>query len=251
MRNMQLTPQERETLDRLTGEIRDEVRKLREPGAKRGLRARVAADNRLVDGYLEVIYREMEKLGIAPACRAGCDYCCYMNVHVAEAEAFHVAAHVEGSEHAAELKAAVFEAARAIRGKTDEDRFREHVACPFLSRSDGRCRVYAARPFICRTHNSTSRLGCRKAFRAGSPRGAEGARVGAVRKAIVLGAVARHGYIAGSAQAGLASEGVELVQALATIFSTEAAEVRWAAGEDVFAALRRTAAPRPAVEAAV
>ena len=240
MRNMQLTPQERETLDRLTGEIRDEARKLRAAGGRADLHARVAADNRLVDGYLDIIYREMEKLGVAPACRAGCDYCCYMNVHVAEAEAFHIAAHVERSEHAAVLKQAVLEAARAIRGKTDEDRFREHIACPFLGRHSGRCRVYEARPFICRTHNSTSRLGCRKAFRAGSPTGAEGARVGAVRKAIVLGAVARHGYIAGTAQAGLASQGVELVQALAAIFSTDAAEERWAGGEDVFAPLRAT-----------
>ncbi len=248
MRTTQLTPEERETLDRLTGEILDEARALRASGGRHSLNERLAADCRLVDGYLEVIYREMEKLGVSPACRAGCDYCCHMNVHVAEAEAFHLAAHVERSDKAAVLKEAVVEAARTIRGKTDEDRFREHIACPFLDRDTGRCQVYEARPFICRTHNSTSRLGCRKAFRAGSPTGAEGARVGAIRKAIVLGAVARHGYIAGAAQAGLVSQGVELTQALAAIFSTDAAEERWAKGEDIFAAFR-TAPVTRAVEA--
>ena len=233
---MQLKPEEAATLDRLTDEIRAAAS---QAGADpQALQQRVAADYRLVDGYLAAIYQEMAKIGLAPACRAGCDYCCYMTVHVAEAEAFHLAAAIERSERAAFLKARVLAAAEAIRGTTDEDRFRKQIPCAFLDRQDGRCMVYEARPFICRTHNSTSRLGCRKAFREGSPTGAQGARVGAIRGAYVLGVVARQGHIQGFAQAGRASRGIELTAALAAIFSTENAYERWAAGEDVFAAAR-------------
>ena len=236
MQAIQIKPEEKETLDRLTGEIRAAAT---EAGADpQALQERVAADYRLVDSYLTAIYQEMAKIGLAPACRAGCDYCCYMTVYVAEAEAFHLAGFIERSERAAVLKAQVLAAAEAIRGTTDEDRFRNQIPCAFLDRQDGRCMVYEARPFICRTHNSTSRLGCRKAFREGSPTGVQGARVGAIRSTYVLGAVARQGYIQGLAQAGRASKGIELTAALAAIFSTENAYERWAGGEDVFAAAR-------------
>ena len=247
MRALQFKPEEKATLDRLTGEIRAAAT---EAGADpQALRERVAADYRLVDGYLATIYQEMAKIGLAPACRAGCDYCCYMTVYVAEAEAFHLAGVIERSARAAFLKEKVLAAAEAIRGTTDEDRFRNQIPCAFLDRQDGRCMVYEARPFICRTHNSTSRLGCRKAFREGSPTGAQGARVGAIRSSYVLGAVARQGYIQGLAQAGRASKGIELTAALAVIFSTENAYERWAGGEDVFAPARvpqRQAAEAPA-----
>ncbi len=232
MRALQLKPEEQATLDRLTGEIRTTAV---ETGADpQALQERVAADYRLVDGYLAAIYQEMAKIGLAPACRAGCDYCCYMTVYVAEAEAFYLARHIEQSAQAEALKQSVIETAKVLRGMRDEDRLKKPVACPLLDRREGKCMVYEARSFVCRTHHNLSRLACKRVFRGATDNGMSRA----FRAVLMLGAVVRQGYARGLAESGLASQGIEMVAALAAIFSTENAYERWAGGEDIFAGAR-------------
>lgn len=75
----------------------------------------------------------------ALACRAGCDDCCHVQLTVTALEASILRDHLR--ELPAEARRALAESARA----PDEDR------CPALDR-DGRCRVYAARPLVCRAH---------------------------------------------------------------------------------------------------
>ncbi len=233
MRVPELNPGEWATLYQIAAEIRDHVR---EKGARGpALLNRLAEDYERVNGYVDAIYEEMGKLGLKAACHAGCGWCCHTStVYVSEPEAFYLARYIEQSEHAAQFKEKVRATADVLRGMSDEDRLRKPVPCPMLDRQAGKCMVYEARPFVCRTHNSLSWMDCKKAFRTGQSYD----RARSIRPALMLGVVARQGYVHGLEQAGLPAKGVELVSALATIFSTKNAYKRWADGEDIFADAR-------------
>ncbi|WP_373046422.1 YkgJ family cysteine cluster protein [Vulgatibacter sp.] len=72
------------------------------------------------------------------ACRAGCDACCQVELEVAPVEAAAVAAHL------ASLPAAQRDAIAATAEARQAGR------CVMLG-DDGRCRIYEARPLVCRT----------------------------------------------------------------------------------------------------
>jgi Fe-S-cluster containining protein len=75
----------------------------------------------------------------ALACRAGCDDCCHVQLTITALEASILRDHLR--ELPASTRDALAESARA----PDEDR------CPALD-PDGGCRIYAARPLVCRAH---------------------------------------------------------------------------------------------------
>ncbi len=100
----------------------------------------------------------------AIACKAGCAYCCVVYVQVTPLEALHVARSIL-ARPAAEVAAArqrVAAAHATTVGRDSDYRIVLAQPCPLLV--DGRCSVYADRPFACRGANSADANACRDAF---------------------------------------------------------------------------------------
>ncbi len=74
-------------------------------------------------------------------CATGCSDCCHVRLSVTQSEAAQIR----------ELLAAMPAAQRAALGTGPSDR------CAALS-PEGRCQIYAARPFVCRTHGAPIRM---------------------------------------------------------------------------------------------
>ncbi|MBM4282923.1 MAG: YkgJ family cysteine cluster protein [Deltaproteobacteria bacterium] len=85
----------------------------------------------LVDKVDAAVAAAAARAGEQVTCRAGCSSCCVDGLSVMPVEAHAIAAHV--AAHGLD----------AVRASED--------ACVFLD-GRGRCRVYAARPLLCRTH---------------------------------------------------------------------------------------------------
>lgn len=100
--------------------------------------ARYAALVAKVDAFVERVesrYRD------EMPCAAGCDRCCHVRLTITPVEA--AAIDAWASALAPDVRRALADAAR--RGAPDDDR------CAALDDS-GRCRIYAARPLVCRSH---------------------------------------------------------------------------------------------------
>ncbi len=95
----------------------------------------------------------------AMECDAGCSDCCQAGLTVTGVEAAAIRAHL------AELDDAAREALRTA----------PRTGCAALD-AEGRCRIYAARPLVCRTHGVPVRVegvvsACPRNFRGGMPDG--------------------------------------------------------------------------------
>lgn len=87
----------------------------------------------------------------APACKAGCGWCCHQQVGVSAPEAIRIAVHIAElpPEQQEPMAARVRQVAERTKGMTTLDRARARIACPFLG-ADGGCMIYAVRPLRCR-----------------------------------------------------------------------------------------------------
>ena len=122
----------------------------------------------------------------------------------------------------------IAEAARETRAIGQARRFTTRVSCPLLA-SDI-CGGYGARPLACRTMLSRALAACRAYFPingAGALDYTPGAREARGRVEMTL--------LAALSLSGLPGTHVELIQGLAVALTTDNAEERWLAGEDVFA----------------
>ena len=81
-------------------------------------------------------------------CGSGCHHCCYVRLTITQVEADAIRAEVAGwtAERKAELAANATASSAAA-----------YERCAALS-PQGRCLVYAARPFICRSHGAPIRM---------------------------------------------------------------------------------------------
>jgi Fe-S-cluster containining protein len=97
--------------------------------------------------------QSIERQGIVPSCRKGCDHCCYMFAETGIGEALHIAVEVARWEDRREVMRALFwHASEQTRpGMTKGKWFEQHVPCPFLTK-DHLCRIYDRRPAACRCH---------------------------------------------------------------------------------------------------
>ncbi len=98
----------------------------------------------------------------ALACRRGCSSCCHQHLSVLPVEFARVAEAVRALDDDAR-------AAMAARLAGGVARAREDPRCPLLDDA-GACRIYTARPLICRTHGLPIQIGAEGAPREGAPR---------------------------------------------------------------------------------
>lgn len=102
----------------------------------------------------------------APACSAGCSYCCHVHVEATVPEILAVARHVERTWTAvaqAALRDRLARHVRRVEPLDDQQRWQARIPCALLG-DDGRCTIYEARPLVCRSFSARAVDPCREAF---------------------------------------------------------------------------------------
>jgi hypothetical protein len=188
--------------------------------------------------FSRTVPKESEK-GLA--CRRGCASCCTQLVSISAPEAFWVAAQIR-------RKPAVVAAMRAADEKTHgfsiEERLKSHVVCPLLE--DAACSIYAARPIGCRGFVSLNLDACIATF----VHGAEPQIPTPANRLDILYACRMVLYAAMRLRK-LKAEAYEMNAAVLAALAYEDAEVRWLAGEDIFADVPVTGGVPPNYEIAI
>ena len=95
------------------------------------------------------------------ACRAGCSFCCWLQIDVRAHEVFLIVRHLRQTrtpEALAILRAAAVATLDQTRPMNHEERGRVTLQCVLLQ--DGLCSVYAVRPAACRRYHSRAVAAC-------------------------------------------------------------------------------------------
>jgi Fe-S-cluster containining protein len=179
--------------------------------------------------------RELARGAPAPACAAGCSYCCHVHADATVPELLSIARHLERTWSEAS-RAALRErlAIQAIRVErtSDEERWAAKIPCALLDGA-GLCSIHAVRPLRCRAFNARSAEPCREAFQGSVE--AEPARIPGLDRAHDA---AEAGYDEALVAAGLSAGGHRLEIGLLVALDDPGAGARWLAGEEAFARAR-------------
>ena len=169
----------------------------------------------------------------ALACAPGCAFCCYHPVDITPPEAFAIVTYLRTTCTSACVDATyarIAAHADRLRRLSYEEHARARIPCALLV--DGRCSVYACRPFACRAWNSTSAARCETIFTHGNPVTMIPPLDMRLYEAIwgVAGGMAD-----GLQQCRLDAKSYELHSILQRVFTMPETAQRWVQGEEVFA----------------
>ncbi len=167
------------------------------------------------------------------ACQAGCAHCCHLKVGVSIPELLVIFYELEAQstkEVLASFKGRM--ASILARGDTLRDAFwhESQTACPFLD-TEGRCLIYALRPFSCRAYHSTNLEICRQGYE--DKRAIQVPCFPLYRACTDMYSSA---FIRVLADKGFFSYQVGFVKGLGILFHDASALERWLNKEDVFSA---------------
>ena len=165
------------------------------------------------------------------SCRAGCSYCCSLQVHVTAPEILRIADHLRATYSQEALDAVLTRVKQAddkTRGLDSVQRFYARISCPFLI--DNACSIYNVRPLACRGYTSYSWLACLRSRQKGLqkrpiPRGA--AQIDIYHSAL-------EGILAGLDTVGLRPQMLELIAAVRVALERPNSTEAWLKGEPVF-----------------
>lgn len=166
------------------------------------------------------------------ACGEGCAHCCHFYVQVTPLEAVGIARALRANlapEALAALRDRVAQTYTEIRGKDAGARMVVAQPCPLLE--NGRCSIYANRPFVCRGANSADASACRSGL--GNPQSVPVPMY--VHQRQVYGAVGQ-GAADGLRDAGVRPHLLELVSALKLALAYEDPVAAWRSGKLDFSA---------------
>lgn len=180
----------------------------------------------------------------APACAAGCSYCCHVHVDATAPEILAIASHLASTwsrEAISTLRERLAAQVACVEVLDDQARWAEKIPCALLDGA-GRCSIYAARPLRCRAFHACDAAPCREAFSAtpgqalalALPLPEESPPLRRAQDAV------EEGYDRALARAGLSALGYRLEIGLLLALEaqgteeTEATAARWLAGEPVF-----------------
>jgi Fe-S-cluster containining protein len=102
---------------------------------------------------------------VAPACKAGCSYCCYYKVEARAAEVLAVKNFVVSRFPPDRLRAVIEQAERNVaqaKGLSHGEHLATNQRCPFLI--EDRCSVYEVRPSKCRSFHAADVEGCKASY---------------------------------------------------------------------------------------
>ena len=122
--------------------------------------------------YADHIIMQLEKGSDASseiACKAGCPYCCSMQISITPPEAIVLGAHViEHYDTGAkkDLLKKIDHNMRLTYRKTQDEKVANWQRTPCIFLKEGSCSVYAIRPFVCRSWHSLDVRQCIDAWRS-------------------------------------------------------------------------------------
>lgn len=167
------------------------------------------------------------------ACKAGCAYCCSVQVQVLAPEILHVLDYLRRTRtksQLAELAVRVAALDDRIHGLSSPERAKLNVPCALLV--DGNCSVYEARPIICRSANSTDSRRCQAAI---GPNATSSSVETYVHQVAVSRQVIK-ALATGMRETGYVSKALELTSALRIALGYPDAFAAWQKGDPIFAA---------------
>lgn len=169
----------------------------------------------------------------AIACKAGCAYCCVLYVQVTPLAAIRLAQVLQAMDPQARAAtmARVESVYTRVRGKDAGASNLLAIPCPLMV--DGRCSVYADRPFACRGANSADVEACRAGF--GSDHGPK--LLAYIHQRQVFAAVG-NGVAQGLRDAGVQDDLLELVAALSLALAHDDPLAAWRSGALDFSSAR-------------
>ena len=194
-----------------------------------------------VNDLLRQAAQHLQQRGASLACRAGCNFCCYLRVMVLPHEAIALFRHLQSrmpEPIAQRVRARLRErvaaagAARVAQGAQGAPPAPEAVgsprhACAFLD--DGQCAAYEVRPSACAAYHSLSKERCEQSFQDPSlPTGTV-----ALQSLMVVAMAFEAGLNAGLQAQGLSHEPIELHAAVAALLGNPALIARWRAGRSL------------------
>lgn len=173
------------------------------------------------------------ELTIVPqvACKAGCAWCCSLQVIVTAPEVFYLAEYLRETrspEDLALLKDRLAAQWERVKEIPTLQRLLVGVPCALLRESEKTCSVYEARPLACRGHTSMDASACEEATKNKDVNVTSDAIQSKVYNGVGVG------LLRGMWEAGYTPAGYELCGALLCCLETPDAPSRWAAGESIF-----------------
>jgi Fe-S-cluster containining protein len=166
------------------------------------------------------------------ACAAGCAWCCYQRIGAAAPEVIRIAAFMRREFSPAQI-AATQERIRANLERRRGQRSHIGIPCPLLV--DNLCSVYSVRPLTCRGFNSSVPLMCEHQATAKIR-----IDVPMYPPQLRLNTMVLDGLRAGTKEAGLFSDSLDLAPALEIALKEPNAADKWLEGKPVFAPARLT-----------
>lgn len=120
-------------------------------------------ENTIYNNYNEFNMSEID-------CKAGCGYCCILNIATLEPEVKNIINYVNKNfdkNKRSELKKKIRENYIMIVGLDDEERISVRRKCVFLD-ENASCSIYSVRPILCRSVTSISAESCKEVIAAAS-----------------------------------------------------------------------------------
>jgi len=125
--------------------------------------------------FVQGVVAQLEQSNHSPktSCGSGCSYCCHSQINIIPVEALLIFSLIETSFNLHEirdLKIKIQDNHLLTTGKTFAQKvaIKDQTPCVFLV-GTGQCRIYSARPFICRSWHSFDKDACEAAFVSGNP----------------------------------------------------------------------------------
>ena len=177
-----------------------------------------------IDQLLDQAAQHLPQGGAQLACRAGCNFCCHLQVRVLPHEAMALFRYLQSrmsppNAERVRMKISEYTQAPQLSGHPAARR-----ACAFLI--EGECSAYEVRPSACAAYHSVSRQRCEQSFHDPAlPSGTV-----ALEALMVVALALEEGVNAGLQAQGLSHTPMELHAAVAALLANPALIARWRAG---------------------
>lgn len=186
--------------------------------------------------YADHVIMQLETSGDASseiACKAGCPYCCSMQISITPPEAMVLGAHVVenyDTDATTNLLKRIEHNIRLTYQKTQEEKVDNWHDTPCIFLKDGSCSVYSIRPFVCRSWHSLDVGQCIEAWRAKD----KAAEIDSLFHRNYVFAMVRKGVQEGCKILGLQWETQVVTSAVKSYLAHPDPQEGWLRGERVF-----------------
>ena len=189
--------------------------------------------------FVQGVVVQLEQSNHSPktACGSGCSYCCHSQINLIPVEALLIFSFIETSFNRREirdLKTKIQKNHLLTTGKTFMEKviIKDQTPCVFLGKT-GQCRIYSARPFICRSWHSFDKSACESAFISGN----HAAEIEVFEARNYMFSTARNLFQELSIRKEIETGIYKMPDAIGQCFLHSKPLVRWLSGESVFKAV--------------